>query len=158
MAWSETKQSWIEQRQEAEQKALDANSKMSLLNTDLVFGKDPTHLVHYMHQCAVAGKIQAPFLSEDAKFKPVHHADLTSAISTSMDSKLTGQFAVRGAQEVSSRELLNLVEKSVGFEEGRTQARRDTAVLPLGRMLEEFMVGMAADTNMAEMIAYFDEN
>jgi len=46
---SEDSQTWIEKRQEAEQKALAANSKMSILNTDLVFGKDPTHLVHYMH-------------------------------------------------------------------------------------------------------------
>jgi len=90
MAFSEGKQSWIENRQEAEQKALSINSKMSLLNTDLVFGKDPTHLVHYMHQCAMAGKIQAPFLSEDAKFKPVHHADLTRAVALSMDGSITG--------------------------------------------------------------------
>ena len=86
MAFSETSQGWIEQRQEAEAKALDANSKMSLLNVDLVYGKDPTHLVHYMHQCAMAGKIQKPFLSESAKFKPVHHADLTRAVALSMDS------------------------------------------------------------------------
>ncbi len=58
MAFSESKQSWIENRQEAEQKAIDVNgAKMSLLNTDLVFGSDPTHLIHYMHQCAMAGKI-----------------------------------------------------------------------------------------------------
>lgn len=49
MAFSDDAQSWIEKRQEAEQKALDANSKMSVLNTDLVYGSDPTHLVHYMH-------------------------------------------------------------------------------------------------------------
>ena len=30
--------------------------------------------------------------------------------------------------------------------------------LPLLRMLEEYLVGTAADTNMAEMIAYFAEN
>lgn len=72
MAWSETDKTWIEARQEAEQKALDANKNMSILNTDLVFGSDPSHLVHYMHQCALVGKIQGPILSEDAKFKPVH--------------------------------------------------------------------------------------
>ena len=31
-------------------------------------------------------------------------------------------------------------------------------MVPLGRMFEEFLVGMAADTNMAEMVAYFSEN
>lgn len=63
MAWSETSQTWIKNRQEAEQKALEANKKMSILNTDLVYGKDSSHLVHYMHQCALAGKIQGPILS-----------------------------------------------------------------------------------------------
>jgi hypothetical protein len=131
---------------------------MSLLNTDLVFGSDPTHLVHYMHQCAMAGKIQAPFLSTDAKFKPVHHADLTKAVALSMDGNMTGQFAVRGTEEVTSQALLNLVEKSCGVEEGKTKARFEIPVLPLAKMFEEFLVGVGSDTNMAEMIAYFSEN
>jgi len=49
MAYSDSKESWVEKRQEAEQKALSDNSKMSILNTDLVFGSDPTHIVHYMN-------------------------------------------------------------------------------------------------------------
>mmetsp|Transcript_20885 Transcript_20885/g.25648 ORF Transcript_20885/g.25648 Transcript_20885/m.25648 type:complete len:308 (-) Transcript_20885:184-1107(-) len=158
MAMSDDADSWIEKRQEAEQKALDKNSKMSVLSSDLVFGKDPTHLVHYMHQCALAGKIQGPILSDDAKFKPVHHADLTRAIERSMSAGLTGQFAVRGTEEVTSRQLLNLVEKSCGVEPGNTRARFETPVFPVARMMEEFLVGMAADTNMAEMIQYFSEN
>lgn len=72
MAWSETSQTWVENRQEAEQRALEANKKMSILSTDLVYGKDPSHMVHYMHQCALVGKIQGPILSNEAKFKPVH--------------------------------------------------------------------------------------
>jgi len=131
---------------------------MSILSTDLVFGKDPTHLVHYMHQCAMAGKIMKPFLSESAKFKPVHHADLARAVATSMEKSLSGQFAVRGTEEVSSRQLLNLVEKSCGIEVGKTRARFQIPILPIGRIFEEFLIGMAADTNMAEMIAYFSEN
>ena len=45
---------------------------MSLLSTDLVYGPEPSHLVHYMAQCAVAGKIQGRILSDNAKFMPVH--------------------------------------------------------------------------------------
>jgi hypothetical protein len=89
---------------------------MSLLNTDLVFGDDPTHVMHYMNQCAMAGKINKAFLTEDAKFKPVHHSDLTKAIATSMDGGVTGQHALRGADEVSVRELLSLIENSCGIE------------------------------------------
>ena len=63
---------------------------MSVLNTDLVYGSDATHLVHYMHQCAMAGKINAAFLNEDAKFVPVHHSDLSSAVSQAMDSGCKG--------------------------------------------------------------------
>lgn len=130
---------------------------MSILSTDLVYGSDPTHLVHYMHQCAVAGQIPRPFLSEAAKFMPVHHADLTQAVETSLSTKLTGQYAIRGTEEVSPLQLLNLVEKSCGRDAGATKARRQMPVFPLGRMLEEYLIGMAADTNMAEMITYFEE-
>ena len=49
---------------------------MSILSTDLVYGSDPTHLVHYMHQCAMAGQIPRPFLSEAAKFMPALTAQL----------------------------------------------------------------------------------
>ena len=156
LASSEEALTWIEKRQEAEEKALSANSRMSLLNTDLVYGSDPTHLVHYMHQCAVAGKIQAPFHSESAKFQPVHHDDLTRAVATCMDSAPNGQFAVRGSTEVTSKQLLNLVEASVGKEEGATKAVSEMPLLPLARIAEEFLFGLGADTNMAEMIAHFE--
>lgn len=91
---------------------------MSILNTDLVYGSDATHLVHYMKQCAFAGKIKSEFLSEDVKFNPVHHSDLTRAVSAAMDSRMKGQFALRGSQEVSIGELLKLVDSSCGNEKG----------------------------------------
>ena len=130
---------------------------MSILSTDLVYGSDPTHLVQYMHQCAIAGQIPRPFLSDGAKFMPVHHGDLTQAVATSLSSKLTGQFAVRGNEEVSSLQLLNLVEKSCGRDAGATKGRFQIPVLPLARIFEEYLIGMATDTNMAEMITYFEE-
>ena len=113
-----------------------------------------------MHQCAFAGKIKAAFLSDEAKFRPVHSTDLASAVASAMgdSASLSGQYALRGNTELSIRELLNLVEESCGVEAGKTGARFETPLLPLGRMLEEFLVGMAADTNMAEMLAYFAEN
>ena len=48
MAYSESQKTWIETRAEAEQEALSANSRLSILNTDLVYGKDSTFLMHYM--------------------------------------------------------------------------------------------------------------
>ena len=97
-------------------------------------------------------------MSESAKFKPVHHADLTRAVALSIDSPQNSQLAVRGSEEVSSRALLSLVEKSCGVEEGKTKARFEIPILPIGKMLEEFLVGVGVDTNMAEMINYFEEN
>lgn len=54
--WSEDKHTPIETRDEAQLKALQNFDKLSILNTNLVFGKD-SYLIHYMTQCAAAGKI-----------------------------------------------------------------------------------------------------
>lgn len=75
-----------------------------------------------------------------------------------MDNSITGQHALRGSQEVSIVELLNMVEKSCGFEAGHTKARFETPVFPIAKMMEEFFIGTGADTNMAEMLAYFSDN
>lgn len=91
-------------------------------------------------------------------FKPVHQDDLTRAVATSMEGRMTGQYGLRGSDEVSAQQLMNLVEKSCGLESGATKARFQMPLLPLGRMFEEYLCGMTGDTNMAEMVAYFSEN
>lgn len=49
LAYTENmEKSWIVQRREAEQEALAENQKLTILNSDLVYGKDPTHIFHYM--------------------------------------------------------------------------------------------------------------
>ena len=48
MAYSEDNKTWIEKRAEAEQEAISANPSLSILNTDLVYGRDSTFLTHYM--------------------------------------------------------------------------------------------------------------
>lgn len=59
---------------------------------------------------------------------------------------------------MSIRELLNMVEESCGVEAGKTKSLFEIPVLPLTRMLEEVLVGMAADSNMGEMLTHFAEN
>lgn len=71
-AYSETGDSWVQKRQEAEKEALSANGNLSILSTDLVYGEDASHMVHFMQQCAMAGKINGNFLSGSATFQPVH--------------------------------------------------------------------------------------
>jgi hypothetical protein len=78
--------SWIELRQEAEKEAIAANPKLTILNTDLIYGNDPTHLVHYMAQCVLAGRIHREFFFTGANFKPVHHDDVTSAVREALNN------------------------------------------------------------------------
>ena len=47
--WSEDKHTPIEVRDEAQQKAIQANSNLTILNSNLVFGKD-SNLLHYQTQ------------------------------------------------------------------------------------------------------------
>ena len=65
MAYSEDAKTWIEQRSDAEKEALSANSNLSILNTDLVYGRESAFLTHYMAQCASVGSIKGAFLAED---------------------------------------------------------------------------------------------
>ena len=75
-----------------------------------------------------------------------------------MASGVTGQHALRGADEVNMRELINLIEKSCGIEEGKTKPQFLLPLFPVTRMIEEILVGMAADTNMVEMIDHFNNS
>jgi len=54
--WTEDKHTPIEVREDAQMKALQNFDKLTILNSNLVFGKD-SYLIHYMTQCAAAGKI-----------------------------------------------------------------------------------------------------
>lgn len=111
MAYSEDDKNWIEQRTEAEQEALSANSGLAILNTDLVYGRNSAFLTHYMAQCASVGSIKRAFLAEDgAQFKPINDSDLSRAVSLGLDGNVKGQFALRGEDAVTARELLNLIE------------------------------------------------
>lgn len=93
-----------------------------------------------------------------ASFKPVAADDLAQAVKFAQGSNLSGQFAVRGTTPVTVKQLLSLVEQACGKQPGQTVAMRQLPMLPPFRMLEEFLFGMAIDTNMAEMVNYFNQN
>ena len=159
MAYTESSKSWIEERNEAEQEALGANSKLSILNTDLVYGRDSAFLTHYMAQCAMVGSIKGSFLASDgAQFKPINDADLSRAVSLGLDGNINGQFALRGEDSVSTKELMSLIEVSCGKEAGSTKAKMQIPIFPIGRILEEFTTGICQDTNMAEMVETFNQS
>lgn len=82
--WTEDQQTPLEKRDEAQQKALQLNDKLTILNTNLVFGRD-SYLVHYMTQCAMAGKInKAIGGSKGFSYKPVSSEDLTQAVEVAL--------------------------------------------------------------------------
>lgn len=112
MAYTENLgKTWIEQRREAEQAALAANPKLTILNTDLVYGKDPTHMVHYIAQCVLAGRIHSEFFFEkECKFRPIHHDDVTRAVAHAIENPVHDQFKVRGDEKVSIKDLLRMIE------------------------------------------------
>lgn len=153
MAYTENLgKSWIQQRREAEQEALAANPKLSILNTDLVFGRDPLYMIHYMAQCALAGRIQREFLLENANFRPVHHADVTRAVEYAIDHQLGKQFKVRGDEKISIKNLLRMIETSCDKTPGATKALAKVPLLKLSEMAEEFLVGITHDRNMRIML------
>jgi nucleoside-diphosphate-sugar epimerase len=57
---------------------------MTILNSNLVYGRG-AHLIHYMAQCAAAGKINASIGgSQVYHYKPVSSDDLALAVETAL--------------------------------------------------------------------------
>ena len=101
----------------------------------------------------MAGKIYKEFKSDAAKFNPVHHEDLTSAIRHSLESPRPGQFAICGEEEVSMKELLGLIERSSDVAMDNTRGKGNLIpFLGLSSMIEEFFVGITHDRSMQYMI------
>lgn len=136
---------------------MDSHPNLSLLSTDLVYGADPSHLTHYMAQCAMVGQIKASLLTEKACFNPVHQSDVARAVVAASENGMRGHFAVRGDQEATMRQLMDLIESSCGVVPGTTKGKSDFYI-PALRFLEEILVGKAIDTNMADMISYFEQS
>lgn len=97
---------------------MDANNNLTILSSDLVYGEHPTYLTHFMAQSAFAGKIPKSFLNANALFKPVHAEDLSKAVDNKLTNGGNGHFAVRGNDEISIKDFLNVVEKACGKSEG----------------------------------------
>ena len=152
------KRCWVDEREEMEHTAIDANKKLSLLHTDLVFGSDKTYLMHYLAQCVLARKIPGSFLS-GAKFRPVHHDDLSTAVAHLLKTPLDSQhLQIRGSEEFSVKDLVNMVEKAAGHNVGDTKAMFNIPFLEPGTVIEEFFTGITHDRNMARLIDHFAEH
>lgn len=156
--YTEDKQTPLEHRDEAQQKALQANGNLTILNTNLVFGKD-SYLLHYMTQSVAAGKIpKAIGGSNKFQYKPVSGEDLTTAVESALNTAdAKGQrFTVNGAQTATLSDLLGMTERLVGT--GNTKLAGSFLGLGLSDYVEEFFTGITHDKNMARMAEFYDSH
>ena len=154
--WSEDKHTPIEVRDEAQQKALQANSNMTILNSNLVFGKD-SYLLHYMTQCVAAGKISKSIGgSKGFHYKPISGEDLTTAVETAFNTADAKgkRFTVNGTQTATLNDLLGMTQKLVGND--NTKLASSLFGLGLSDYVEEFFTGITHDKNMGRMAEFFD--
>jgi nucleoside-diphosphate-sugar epimerase len=90
---------------------------MTILNSNIVFGRD-SYLVHYMTQCAAAGKINAKIGgSTGYNYKPVSTEDLSQAVDSALNNfnQVIGKrFIVNGKDETTLKDLMGILEQSVG--------------------------------------------
>jgi hypothetical protein len=78
--WNEDGKTIFEVRDQAQHKALDSFKNLTILNTNLVFGRD-SYVSWFMTQCAEAGKINKTLGgSKQFQYKPVSTCDLANAV------------------------------------------------------------------------------
>lgn len=157
--YTEDKHTPLEVRDEAQQKALQNFENMTILNTNLVFGKD-SYLLHYMTQCVAAGKINKSIGgSKNFQYKPVSSEDLSVAVETALSNsgEAKGQkFAVQGKDAATLNELLGMIQKQVGND--NTKLAGSILGLNLSDYVEEFFTGITHDKNMARMAEFYDSH
>lgn len=88
---------------------------------------------------------------------PVGSEDLLKAISHSMNSSLTGQYAVRGSDEHSMKEILALIETAAGKEAGSSKTSNEWMELP-AQLMAEFSFGQTQTKNMEHLVKHFEQN
>lgn len=130
---------------------------MTILNTNLVFGKNSSYVLHYLAQCAMAGKISKKIGGSNVfQYKPVSSEDLAKAVEAALSKteEVKGKkFSVNGTQSATLNQLLKLSEKSVGKAEGSTSL---SGSIGISMLLEEFFTGITHDRNMGLMAELMD--
>lgn len=112
--------------------------------------------MQYLAQRVNKGSLPAAFLSESAKFRPVHSDDVASAVAHVLSNAGHGHYSLRGSQEVTLRQLVNLVEKASSKEINSTQQEK-FGFNPLV-LLEEFFTGLTVHQNLAYLAEHCSQN
>jgi hypothetical protein len=155
--WSEDKHTPLEVRDNAQMSALQSFSNLTILNSNLVFGRD-SYVFHYMTQCAAVGKIPKTLAnSKTYQYKPVSIEDLSIAVETAFGQEHNGKrFSVNGSTSITLNELLHLIEKQVGRDSGSTKTRG--SLFGLSDVIEEFFTGITHDKNMGRFAEFMEQH
>ena len=117
--WTEDKQTVLELRDNAQMAAISNFGNTTILNANLVFGRD-SYVTHYITQCASVGKIpKAIGSSKKFQYKPVSSDDLATAVQAALTrtSEVKGQrFTVNGTQTATLNDMVHYAEKLVNKE------------------------------------------
>ena len=156
LAWSEDDTSFHTKAMEAQNSAIKTNSDMTLLQTNLVFGKE-SHMIHFLTQCAIVGK--APYKSfvnhSTFKYAPIHSDDVASAVCLALEGGNAGHYTLSGADEHSLKGIMNTLEASAGKGVGSTGGPIISGAFDLWW---DFWTGNTSDMNMSRMIEFYNKN
>lgn len=158
MYYTEDEVSPAEKKLQAQYDAVGVFNPTNIINTNLVYGEG-SYLIHYMSQCAMAGKI--PYSLGRAgrfQFNPVHTDDIANAINHSLSNadKVKGtNLTLNGSEDYTLKDILTVLEQSVSKDQGSTRTKKSFG---LTDYIEEFFVGIAHDKNMARMSDFFEAN
>ena len=156
LAWSEDEKSFNEKVEESEAKALISNPKMTLLKTNLAFGKE-SHFIHFLTQCAIVGK--APYKNLVAKeanfhYAPIHTDDIAAAAGDALASGKGGKWNLNGSEKMTLRQIMNTLERQAGRNEGGTSG----PMIPVFDYMWDFFTGTTSDVNMSRMVEFYENN
>ena len=152
--YSEDKQTAVEKRNEAEHEALAAFENTALLRSNVVFGAE-THLLHYLTQCAFAGRVPKGLGGASSfSFHPVHSDDLATCITTATErmSEAKGQrWCVSGSEGVTVADMMVACEKAAGKSTAKLVGN-----MGISDLVEEWFAGIAHDKNLAKMAQWYE--
>ena len=113
-------------------------------------------MFHYMAKSAFNGSVMANFKSEKAMFKPVHHNDVTQAVSHQLGGGTPGHYGLYGTEEQahSINQLLGMVETVVG----KQASAKNPILHGITSLADDFFVGHTHDGNMDAMLAHYEEH
>jgi hypothetical protein len=144
----------LEEKYEAENKAMESNPNLVMLHSNLVYG-EYSYLIRYITQSILAGSLPSSLSDDSTKYFPVHIEDLSKAISHSIDNfdDVKGNsFYVKSDEAVTLANIKKMIEDKAGKQASSSSG------LGFSEFINEFFYGLSHDKNMSLMAKYFKDN